>query len=471
MNLNNNKKIITKPPPINLTNRINQKNNMNYIDFNTIKAAFYYFSIDDNKYIKIDVYKVIKYLIDNSENKIYICGEQFNIENSFKNNIFRKKNHKKINKLKIYNNKDEKIIFLDRTYIINSNLIANSIQHSIVNLDLNTCDRKKCLFIIPERWRLDQQYRITSIFKKHINLDAIYVFVHQNNPIKCLFNRGNILNIGYDIGKNIKINGVNFNPDYIVLHDIDMFDISAEGYDYSYTNTLTQLCGSILNYKKIGEAVNSSKRINIRPFCGGINIINAKIFEECNGFSNIFNGWGYEDRNLIKRFNYRGYLPHCRYGEFESNINERNLNINNKLNADVIDELKDGLTTLNYKVLNSKNNGKFYDYYVNNIKIIDWSNIVEDNNKAYELLLNKTNKELIINAKLEYWHTIEYIFNYIKKSHGKQLKYKLNSSEFLCDIYIGDNYESVAYHAYKMNKINYDHFYLFISKLFKIKIN
>jgi hypothetical protein len=98
------------------------------------------------------------------------------------------------------------------------------------------------------------------------------------------FNRGKLLNIGTIYAKKLGC-------DYVVFHDLDML---PEEVDYSYSDVPLHLATNLIGTKDF-------KRIVFDQYFGGVTLFPIKTFEEINGYSNNYWGWGYEDDDLLYR--------------------------------------------------------------------------------------------------------------------------------------------------------------------------
>jgi hypothetical protein len=56
------------------------------------------------------------------------------------------------------------------------------------------------------------------------------------------------------------------------------------------------------NVRHIPKFINN-KQNEYDAYLGGVTIFSKQIFEKINGFSNSYNGWGYEDDDIRKRIN------------------------------------------------------------------------------------------------------------------------------------------------------------------------
>jgi beta-1,4-galactosyltransferase 1 len=95
-------------------------------------------------------------------------------------------------------------------------------------------------------------------------------------------------------------------------------------------------------------------------YYGGVNIFNKEDFIKINGYSNDFWGWGAEDDDFLNRIKKNGFDLYRRNGKFISlnhNFNgpqHPNYNNNIKKLSEQYDFNTDGLTNLEYKLINIK---------------------------------------------------------------------------------------------------------------------
>lgn len=213
----------------------------------------------------------------------------------------------------------------------------DQVEEVIISDDETIIDNEHhALILITERYRLEQQTKLLPRLIELLTAQQIkhhVLIIHQNNHK--LFNKGCLYNIGYNhaIKKKIKF-------DYIILHDIDLIPVSS--FNYSYSKKFCRIYGTINNFFDDGGSIQS---IPSAPFVSGIYIIDKKMFVQVNGFSNIFEGWGYEDTNFNKRIKSGGFKTTCRHGVFDSCPNARLIGKNNDKNFQHLD-LKNGFNTL-----------------------------------------------------------------------------------------------------------------------------
>ncbi len=144
--------------------------------------------------------------------------------------------------------------------------------------------------IIPYREREEHLERFIEHFTEFMSDKKInyQIFVIEQYDLK-LFNRGRLLNIGYKIA-------ISHGCDYICFHDVDMLPENA---DYSYPMKPTHLASQLSNY---------NYGLPYDGYFGGVTLFNKYDFEVVNGYSNNYQGWGYEDDDLLNRC-YEKKLP------------------------------------------------------------------------------------------------------------------------------------------------------------------
>jgi len=142
--------------------------------------------------------------------------------------------------------------------------------------------------IVPYR---DRYFDLIK-FKSHIteylsDSDINYTLIIVEQDDAKSFNRGKLLNIGTIYAKKLGC-------DYVVFHDLDML---PEEVDYSYSDIPLHLATNLIGTKDF-------KRIVFDQYFGGVTLFPIKTFEEINGYSNNYWGWGYEDDDLFYRCDY-----------------------------------------------------------------------------------------------------------------------------------------------------------------------
>jgi hypothetical protein len=218
----------------------------------------------------------------------------------------------------------------------------------------------KTIILIPYRKRKKQlKYFIKNtapLLKEKIENLEILIIKQGNNK---KFNRGKILNVGYNF-----YNNPNY---YYITQDIDINPIHES---------------SLNQYNRIID--KSILRIYSSKFntLGGIIKFRGDIFKKLNGFPNDYWGWGLEDKNLLNRANYNKIdiitfiLSNNNkkniYFKIFDDVNDRNP-INNKK-----------LRKLNYKEFNLLNEEKKKEYiFSSGLNNLDYNLIYEKNINEY----------------------------------------------------------------------------------------
>lgn len=158
----------------------------------------------------------------------------------------------------------------------------------------NTPTTERLGIVIPFRNREEHLSVFIPHFEKfvleHKNKIADYVsilVVEQEAGKE--FNRGKLLNIGYSILKN--------EVDYVCFHDVDCCPVRAD-----YRNPREGWAHLI---SKGPETIRDPRgffiRHNMAELVGGVTVFSKKSFDQINGYSNSYWGWGFEDLDLNMR--------------------------------------------------------------------------------------------------------------------------------------------------------------------------
>ena len=150
----------------------------------------------------------------------------------------------------------------------------------------------KLAIIVPYRDREEHLARFVPHMTEFLNDKNINykIFVIEQNDDRP-FNRGWLLNVGYDIA-----NKQDFN--YFCFHDVDMLP-EDNSCDYSWVDKPTHLASKLSKF---------DYRLIYEEYIGGVTLINKEHFEWVNGFSNKYWGWGFEDDDLLYRLR-KGAVP------------------------------------------------------------------------------------------------------------------------------------------------------------------
>lgn len=148
----------------------------------------------------------------------------------------------------------------------------------------------KLAIIIPYRNRSQHLAKFLQHYRPRLPA-AEFIIVEQS--IHKQFNRAKLLNIGV----------LNTDADYYAFHDVDMLVQGA--FDYSRPDNPTLL------------ATNASQfnwQMPFPEYFGGVVLFNKQDFLTCNGYSNLFEGWGGEDNEMYNHLQLCGleisHRPH-----------------------------------------------------------------------------------------------------------------------------------------------------------------
>jgi hypothetical protein len=162
------------------------------------------------------------------------------------------------------------------------------------------------------------------------------------------FNRGKILNCGYQLARE--------GADYVCFHDVDYLPLWA---DYSWSAKPARLIWYGLRMREDPE-----------HFFGAVTLFDKTAFEAANGYPNVYWGWGPEDAELGRRCHFAGFgfdrrdgtylaLPHPDAGFIAPGIwteEARQTHVVFEQRRDHLKPLmrKDGLSSLKFKLVEKR---------------------------------------------------------------------------------------------------------------------
>jgi hypothetical protein len=143
---------------------------------------------------------------------------------------------------------------------------------------------EELVIVVPFRDRLSHLH----IFIPHLirflgdrRLPFRIVVVNQGDSFP--FNRGKLLNVGFQLGCE--------NAGWVCFHDVDLLP-DDDSCDYSRPDRPTHLAGCAEQY---------AFKLPYSSYCGGIILFSSVDFRGINGFSNHYWGWGREDDDVYLR--------------------------------------------------------------------------------------------------------------------------------------------------------------------------
>lgn len=215
-------------------------------------------------------------------------------------------------------------------------------------------EKARLTVVIPYRDRQQQLEINVPRLKQFLDSKQInnQIVVVEQAPGK-KFNRGKLLNIGAALTEE--------HSDYYCFHDIDMMPIKA---NYQFGSQPLRLITKLVTTHR-----------NLETFLGiyfsGVITVNKAQFQQANGFSNNYWGWGKEDDDFLFRLLLQGYVPYVDFdGEYEEEANPEaqvtaaRTEIKKGSNRDMrslilrgqSDPKLEGLNSLNYEILSEETN-------------------------------------------------------------------------------------------------------------------
>ncbi len=171
-------------------------------------------------------------------------------------------------------------------------------------------DPKRLSIIVPYRDRAEHLSTFVGHMLTYFSRDKL----DRHTPYKItiveqfddgLFNRGKLSNIGFDLTKDAF--------DYFCFHDVDFLPIWA---DYRYPDKPTRIIwhgADVVPYEE-GDSVKINH--DYERYFGGVVLFTKEHFQRINGYSNAYEGWGFEDNDLRVRCEEAGLGRDLRDGTF-----------------------------------------------------------------------------------------------------------------------------------------------------------
>lgn len=173
---------------------------------------------------------------------------------------------------------------LGSSNLINNKNLSNVISKSITtNHNNNKNDNHRLAVLVPFRERFEELLQFIPHLGNFLNKQNINYHIFILNQIdRYRFNRASLINVGFLYTKNIY--------DYIAMHDVDLLPLN-ENLKYNYPNNGPYHVSSPQYHPKY----------HYKTFVGGILLIKREHFENLNGMSNMYWGWGLEDDEFYVR--------------------------------------------------------------------------------------------------------------------------------------------------------------------------
>ncbi|XP_065071639.1 beta-1,4-galactosyltransferase 7-like [Rhopilema esculentum] len=144
--------------------------------------------------------------------------------------------------------------------------------------------------IVPFRDRFEELQEFVPHMHRYLTRKGISHKIYiVNQADKHRFNRASLINVGFLVARNES-------NDYIVMHDVDLLPLNND-LNYGYPD----------NGPFHIAAPHLHPKYHYPKFVGGILVLSVEQFEQVNGLSNKFWGWGREDDELYMRMTEAGY--------------------------------------------------------------------------------------------------------------------------------------------------------------------
>ncbi len=187
-----------------------------------------------------------------------------------------------------------------------------------------------------------------SFFRRNTDIEPLFVLAEQDDDLP--FNRGAIVNHAYAACAGM--------IDYVCFHDVDYLPMWA---DYTEPNLPSRIVWYGMDKRPVGHGTDRAVCAQ-RYGLAAVAVMRKWHFEACNGYSNTYWGWGYEDTDLAKRLESVGIPLGYKDGTFialdhDSNGYDANGESEaSKANAErfkhrVYPDMVDGLSTLGATVV------------------------------------------------------------------------------------------------------------------------
>jgi len=227
------------------------------------------------------------------------------------------------------------------------------------------------------------QYYMKIITHNKYDADIYIIEQSKNDP----FNIGKLKNIGYDLAKKSKTTYSNY-----IFMDIDTL---PDTYISTLLNYKTDGVVSLAVFGTRYETIDSK---DDRVFLGAMIGVTGSVFEEINGFSNSFWGWGGEDINLILRLIDKG----------------KNISVVDRGSIIDLEEINGKVVHVKDKIIDNKSDDSEW-YYEKNYNYKDTIDIDGLNNLDYDIteyIDNVDNVHVIVDLKYDEYRKMTHLYDY-----------------------------------------------------------
>lgn len=161
------------------------------------------------------------------------------------------------------------------------------------NNNNNWSSSHRLAILVPFRDRFEELLQFAPHMHTFLTDQRIrYEIFVLNQVDRYRFNRASLINAGFLYTK--------FDFDYIAMHDVDLLPINRQlRYDYPGNGGPFHVAAPTLHPK-----------YHYQTFVGGILLVTREHFEQMNGMSNKYWGWGLEDDEFYTRIKDAGLTVH-----------------------------------------------------------------------------------------------------------------------------------------------------------------
>jgi hypothetical protein len=139
-----------------------------------------------------------------------------------------------------------------------------------------------------EQKRSEQLADFVKFFKTFLRGYNARIYVVEQSDDGKLFNRGMLLNVGFDIAKNENTSGAHT---IYIFHDVDLLPSDEVREHYTHV----PYSGEVVHIAALWN------RYGGKEYFGGITAFCEQDYEKINGYPNNYWGWGGEDDELRRR--------------------------------------------------------------------------------------------------------------------------------------------------------------------------
>ena len=213
-------------------------------------------------------------------------------------------------------------------------------------------DRKRLSIIVPYRDREEQlgtflRHLLTYFARDKVDRFTPYRVTVVEQDDDRPFNKGKLCNVGFDLTRDI--------ADYFCFHDVDYLPVWA---DYSYPDAPMRIIWYGADVVPYDEGASVEIKHDYDRYFGGVVLFTRADYLAVNGFSNQYEGWGFEDGDLRFRCATAGLEVKYRDGTFQP-LRHKNAGMDRSL------KFNDTALANKQRLKNRREDGKFAEFMEN----------------------------------------------------------------------------------------------------------